>query len=159
MILLSETENFTLRPMSAADIETVHQLESSTNSHPWTIGILQNSLKTGDNCWLLESQGALAGYGVTMVAAGEGTILNIAIAPGFQKQGLGHKLLEFLVTDAHKRGAEMMFLEVRVSNYRAIDLYQENDFAEVGIRRNYYPSANGGEDAIVMMRDLTFAEF
>ena len=34
----------------------------------------------------------------------ESTILNIAIAPAFQRQGLGHKLLQFLVTDAKKRG-------------------------------------------------------
>ena len=53
----------------------------------------------------------------------------------------------------------MMFLGVRVSNVRAIDLYQQNDFSEVGIRKNYYPAANGGhKDAIVMMRDLSFED-
>ena len=72
----------------------------------------------------------------------ESTILNIAIAPAFQCQGLGHKLLQFLVTDAKKQGANMMFFGGRVSNVRAIDLYQQNDFSEVGIRKNYYPASS-----------------
>ena len=159
MITLTNAEGFTLRPMTEADIDAVYQLETSTNPNPWTKGILHNSLTAGDNCWLLEQDQHLAGYGVTMISIDEGTILNIAIAPTFQRQGLGHKLLQFLVTDAKQQGANVMFLEVRKSNVCAIDLYLQNDFSEVGIRKNYYPAANGGcEDAIVMMRDLSFED-
>ncbi|CAM3756281.1 ribosomal protein S18-alanine N-acetyltransferase [Parendozoicomonas haliclonae] len=156
MITLDGAEGFTLRPMSDTDLNRVLVLEKATNPHPWTLGNLQNSLSTGDACWVLEHGEELAGYGVTMVAADEGTILNIAIAPAFQKQGLGQKLLEFLVSGAKQRGANVMFLEVRVSNHKAIGLYLKSDFSEVGIRKNYYPAAKGSEDAIVMMRDLSF---
>ena len=146
---------FALRPMKDSDIESVHNLESSTSPHPWTKGIIRNCLNSGDRCWILERNKELAGYGVTMVAAAEGSLLNIAIALDYQGQGLGQKLLEFLVQDVKELKAEMFFLEVRVSNHKAIDLYLKNDFSEVGIRRNYYHSSNGREDAIVMMRDLT----
>ncbi len=161
MIHLNDMAGFTLRPMTEADISAVHQLETTTNPHPWTPGIIRNSLHSGNHCWLLEHQGKdqakLVGYGVTMVLLDEGTILNISIAPDFQGQGLGQKLLQFLIADVRKRQANIMFLEVRVSNKRAIDLYLQNDFSEVGIRKNYYPAANGTqEDAIVMMRDLSF---
>ncbi len=161
MIHLTEAAGFTLRPMTEADIAAVHQLETTTNPHPWTPGIIRNSLHSGNQCWLLEQQGndqpTLVGYGVTMVLLDEGTILNISIAPDFQGQGLGQKLLQFMIADVRKRQANIMFLEVRVSNTRAIDLYLQNDFSEVGIRKNYYPAANGTqEDAIVMMRDLSF---
>jgi ribosomal-protein-alanine N-acetyltransferase len=51
-----------------------------------------------------------------------------------------------------------MFLEVRASNASAIALYEKRGFAEVGLRRNYYPTAKGSEDAILMALDLTVYE-
>ena len=156
MTSLHWPDGFSLRPMDTDDIGRVHQLESATNPHPWTPGIISNCLETGDHCWLLEKNGELAGYGIIMVAVGEGTLLNIAVAPNFQRQGLGQKLLNFLAGEAKRHGAEIMFLEVRISNNKAIELYLKNDFAEVGTRKNYYPAGGSREDAIVMMRDLSF---
>ena len=152
-------DGFTLRPMMESDVDAIHTLETSTNPHPWTPGIIRNCLATGDRCWILEKGGALAGYTVTMIAVGEGHLQNIAIAPSFQRQGLGQKLMSFITNDLKALGAEVIFLEVRVSNRKAIELYLKNDFTEVGRRKNYYPCAKGGrEDALVMVRDLSFAE-
>ncbi|MNR57792.1 ribosomal-protein-alanine N-acetyltransferase [compost metagenome] len=47
-----------------------------------------------------------------------------------------------------------LWLEVRASNRAAIALYEDLGFNEVTVRRNYYPSANGREDAIVMALPL-----
>jgi len=43
-----------------------------------------------------------------------------------------------------------LWLEVRASNAAAIALYEQLDFNEVSIRRNYYPTKDGKEDAIMM---------
>ncbi len=147
-------DGFSLRPMTDADILTVHKLESTTNPNPWTIGIIRNCLTSRNNCWLLEKDGELAGYGVTMVTLDEGHLLNIAISPNYQRQGLGLKLLEFLADDVTAKNAKVFFLEVRVSNTVAINLYENYGFCEVGIRKGYYPGTKGREDAIVMMQDL-----
>ena len=74
-----------------------------------------------------------------------------------QGQGLGRKLLDFLLKDTREQQAEVMFLEVRVSNIRAIELYEQNGFAEVGQRKGYYPAEGGREDAIVMAQDLKYS--
>ena len=155
-------DGFTLRSMTESDIDAIHALEVSTNPHPWTPGIIRNCLTTGDRCWVLEQGDKLAGYTVTMFAVGEGHLQNIAIAPDFQRQGLGQKLMSFITDDLKGLGAEVIFLEVRASNHKAIELYLKNDFTEVGRRNNYYPCyypcAKGGrEDALVMVRDLSFA--
>jgi ribosomal-protein-alanine N-acetyltransferase len=50
--------------------------------------------------------------------------------------------------------AERVFLEVRPTNPRAIDLYRRNGFCEIGHRPNYYPARHGREDAIVMGLEL-----
>tara|TARA_B100001029_G_C14638424_1_gene223032 strand:- start:332 stop:481 length:150 start_codon:yes stop_codon:yes gene_type:complete len=48
----------------------------------------------------------------------------------------------------------MIFLETRTSNKSAINLYQKYDFHRVGIRKNYYKTINGKEDAIIFRKIL-----
>jgi ribosomal-protein-alanine N-acetyltransferase len=48
----------------------------------------------------------------------------------------------------------MVFLEVRPSNLAAVQLYQTLGFNEIGVRRGYYPTPRGHEDAQVMALDL-----
>ena len=44
---------------------------------------------------------------------------------------------------------------MRASNERARQIYLRRGFAEVGVRRGYYPAAKGQrEDAVVMSLDL-----
>ena len=47
-----------------------------------------------------------------------------------------------------------IFLEVRVSNLTAYRLYERQGFAEIGLRKGYYPSQMGAEDARVLVKDL-----
>ncbi|MCL6270329.1 ribosomal protein S18-alanine N-acetyltransferase [Sansalvadorimonas sp. 2012CJ34-2] len=149
-------DGYHVRPMTEFDLPAVHQLETSAHSHPWTFGILTDSLKSGYRCWVLEQDQRIVGYTVVMITVGEGHLLNITISPDFQGQGLGRKLLDFLLEDTREQQAEVIFLEVRVSNIRAIELYEQNGFAEVGRRKGYYPAEVGREDAIVMAQDLKY---
>jgi ribosomal-protein-alanine N-acetyltransferase len=55
---------------------------------------------------------------------------------------------------AHARGASALFLEVRPSNVVAGSLYDSLGFNEIGLRKNYYPSHIGHEDARVLAVDL-----
>jgi ribosomal-protein-alanine N-acetyltransferase len=88
------------------------------------------------------------------MAVGEAHIMNICVDPEVQKQGVGSKLLENMIKLANKK-AETIFLEVRPSNKIAISLYKKRGFNEIGIRKGYYPSANGSkEDAVMLALDL-----
>ncbi len=156
MTTLEWAGGFTLRPMTESDLPDVHHLETLAHSHPWTYGILNDCLKSGYRFWLLEKYGQLAGYIVVMISVGEGHLLNLVVSPEFQRQGLGLKLLKFALDDTRQQSAEVMFLEVRASNLRAIELYEQNGFAEVGRRKGYYPADGGREDAIVMAQDLQY---
>ena len=68
------------------------------------------------------------------VAVGEAHVLNVCVEPDMQGQGLGRKLLERMLTVARERHADTAYLEVRVSNERAIALYESMGFREVGHR-------------------------
>ena len=142
------------RPMLEEDLHLVLEIESSAYPYPWTRQIFRDCLRVGYCCWVLEMDGMLSAYGVMSVAVGESHILNLCVAPHCQRQGYGRIMLDFLLDIASKHNADMTFLEVRPSNTAAKRLYQSAGFDEVGMRRNYYPSARGREDALIMARSL-----
>ena len=140
--------------MRQTDIETVSAIENRGYVFPWTPGIFRDCLRAGHHCWVLEAGSTLLGYGVLSAAAGEAHILNICIAPEYQGRGHGRRLLRRLVDLARWHQANQVFLEVRPSNPRAIQLYRDEGFNEIGQRPNYYPAEKGREDAIVMAMEL-----
>jgi ribosomal-protein-alanine N-acetyltransferase len=86
------------------------------------------------------------------VAAGEAHILNICVHPDYQGQGIGRKLLMHLLELVLDHHVDMIFLEVRPTNFAAIKLYLDVGFDEIGMRRNYYPAKMGREDALVFAK-------
>jgi ribosomal-protein-alanine N-acetyltransferase len=68
-------------------------------------------------------------------------------------------MLDALAIWAQGQRADWLWLEVRVGNLRAIEVYEAQGFAQVGLRKKYYPAVNGlREDAIVMSRSLRAPE-
>jgi ribosomal-protein-alanine N-acetyltransferase len=59
-------------------------------------------------------------------------------------------LLTHMTDLARELNALNMFLEVRASNVAAITLYDDIGFVEMSVRRGYYPTAKGREDAVLM---------
>jgi N6-L-threonylcarbamoyladenine synthase/ribosomal-protein-alanine N-acetyltransferase len=80
--------------------------------------------------------------------ASQGDIQTIGVAESARGQGLGRTLMHALITEARKRGAREIFLEVRADNPTAQRLYLRLGFEELGVRRGYYQPDN--VDAIVM---------
>lgn len=143
-----------MRPMRQGDIEAVAEMERRAYPFPWSAGIFRDCLRAGHHCWVLEAGATLIGYGVLSTGAGEAHILNVCVDPAMQGQGHGRRLLRRLVDLARWHHADQVFLEVRPSNPRAIALYRDEGFNEIGTRPNYYPAAKGREDAIVMAMAL-----
>jgi ribosomal-protein-alanine N-acetyltransferase len=83
--------------------------------------------------------------------AGEAHIISLAVKREFRRRGLGKLLLIELVREAVKRQAEIVTLEVRVSNYEAQRLYLQYGFISKGVRRAYY--TDNREDALIMTLD------
>jgi ribosomal-protein-alanine N-acetyltransferase len=138
------------RPMRAADLDRVMGIEPVIYSHPWTRGNFDDSLKAGYSCWVVECGGELAGYGVLMIGVREAHLLNLSVATAWQRRGFGRMLLEHFMRIARSSDASQIFLEVRPSNVPARRLYAQFGFLEITLRRDYYPSARGREDAILM---------
>lgn len=144
----------TLRAMRETDLERVLEIETRAYPFPWTAGIFHDCLRAGYGCWVLEREGQVIGYGILSVAAGEAHVLNVCVMPSAQGAGHGRRLMKRLIDLARWHRAERVYLEVRPSNPRAIALYHDMGFNEIGRRPNYYPATNGREDALVMAYEL-----
>ncbi len=143
-----------LRPMQEEDLELIMAIEEQAYHYPWTPTIFKDCLHVGYCCWVVERDGILAGYGIMSVVAGESHLLNLCIHSVYQSLGLGTKLLAHLLDLAVEHHANTIFLEVRPSNFPAIRLYLEHGFAEIGVRRNYYPAKMGREDALILAKTI-----
>jgi len=139
-----------LRPMRASDIDRIMEIEPVIYTHPWTRGNFEDSMRVGYSCWVIDCGGVVTGYGVLMIGVREAHLLNLSIAPEWQRRGLGRTLLEHFVRIGRDSDAQQMFLEVRPSNASARRMYAGYGFRDISIRRGYYPAAGGREDAILM---------
>jgi len=90
----------------------------------------------------------LTGFSLARAAFEDLELLKIAVAPEFQRLGLGTLLLEDTFAEGKRRGSTRCFLEVRKSNQAAIQFYSAHGFRITGARTDYY--SNPVEDAWIM---------
>jgi [ribosomal protein S18]-alanine N-acetyltransferase len=91
----------------------------------------------------------LLGVGCLWAILEEAHITTLAIEPSYQGHKLGQLLLSQLLLSARQRGLTHATLEVRVSNERALKLYQKFGFKSAGERKRYYAN---GENALILWR-------
>jgi ribosomal-protein-alanine N-acetyltransferase len=138
--------------LTSADLDRVMPVENAAYAFPWTRGNFVDSLAAGYHArQLRDAAGALAGYYLAMEGVDELHLLNLTVAPAFQRRGLALRLLDDLMAHGRARALHQVWLEVRESNHRAQAIYRRYGFAVIGRRRGYYPAAQGArEEAIVM---------
>ena len=146
-----------LRPMREADLPAVMAIERAAYEFPWSQGIMRDCMFVGYHCTVYLEDGAVAGYGILNLGAGEAHIMNLCTAPQRRRSGIARRLLSHLLEQARSLRAEIVLLEVRPSNAAAIALYQAFGFSEIGRRPGYYPHPQGREDALMFALPLTDA--
>lgn len=140
--------------MQPSDVAVVAQIEQRNYEFPWSEKIFADCVASGYHCVVLLVGTTIVGYGILQIGADEAHILNLCIDRTHQRQGYARRLLDNLIDIARTHKANMMFLEVRPSNPRAIELYLLSGFNEIGSRRGYYDASDGREDALVMARAI-----
>lgn len=95
---------------------------------------------------------AILGYAILLPVVDEIELLTIAVAPAWQRRGVGRRLLHGLMARAREDGMQAMFLEVASGNPPALQLYRQAGFVTIAQRRQYYRAANGRTDDAWVMR-------
>ena len=147
--------------LTAEWLDRVLDIENAVYPHPWSRANFEDSIKTGYQMQVLttgnEEKSDILGYLIAMKGFEEVHLLNITVSESFQRQGWARTMLDALAVWSRGQGAAWLWLEVRGSNARALQVYKAHGFKQVSIRKDYYPKgpkANGREDAIVMSLKL-----
>ena len=145
-----------LRRLLLDDLTEIEEIERRSYPTPWSRSMFAGELAKPSSICLgaFEAEGengALVGYLIVPRYVDAWHVMNVAVDPEHRGRGVGTMLLERLfeltADDAH-RGYT---LEVRVTNVKAIDLYERLGFRSGGLRRGYY--TDNREDALIMWKD------
>jgi [ribosomal protein S18]-alanine N-acetyltransferase len=110
--------------------------------------------------WLVLARDSVStiGFALARHVADEAELLLLAVRRAAQRRGVGKLLLGRFTADAKKRGAGRLHLEVREGNH-AVKLYEDEGFALVGRRRNYYSGPDGRcYDALTLAKIVSQAD-
>lgn len=148
-----EKLNIEIIKMEETHIPAVAAIEAEAFSMPWSAQAFADTL-TMDHVlfYVALVDGEVAGYCGIYLAADEGEVTNVAVAPRYRRHKIAETLLHKTMAKAHGRGAQRIFLEVRSQNAPAIQLYQKAGFQKIGNRKKYYQYPQ--DDALVMMREF-----
>jgi [ribosomal protein S18]-alanine N-acetyltransferase len=174
MAFTAEGRSSALIPMTPDLVPLVAEVEKTAYGHPWSARHFEDSVRAGHWARLLVTEPdpmaasparalaprlpdgrCLLGYLVAMPGVDEVHLLNLTTVPAHRRQGCARLMLEALAAWSLSQGAHWLWLEVRAGNGPARALYEATGFAQVGLRRGYYPDAGARrEDAVVMSLDL-----
>lgn len=148
-------ELWRLAPMHPSHLPQVLEIEVQAYPFPWTDGIFRDCLSVGYSSWVVTNTlGEVLAYAMMSMAVGEAHILNLCVAPEYQRRGLAQFLMKHLLMVARAANVTLVLLEVRVSNKAAQKLYEQFGFKRLGLRKAYYPADGDREDALVLGLDF-----
>jgi len=143
--------------MTLDDIPAVAAIDRASFPLPWSEGSFRSDLTANPAAYLIVAERPtgngepIAGYAGYWLVIDEAHLSTLAVDPERRRRGIGQELLEEAMRQAARQGAQLMTLEVRVSNEAAQRLYEKLGFRIVGRRRRYYK--DNLEDALLMTRD------
>ncbi len=140
--------------LNPEDLAQAWAIEQRSHAFPWSEKTFASNQGERYLNFRLNVDDEMAAFAITQVVLDEATLFNIAVDPAWQRRGFGRQLLTHLIGELEQRDVLTLWLEVRASNVAAIALYESLGFNEVTVRRNYYPTTDGREDAIIMALPL-----
>lgn len=140
----------TFREMTVEDLEQVVEIENRLFSDPWTKEGFYFSYQRKYNVFCHRRKRKILAYCSMQTVLDEGDILNVAVSPDRQREGIGYFLVDSMLKMAEMIGIHIVHLEVREGNGTARRLYERLGFKEDGLRKNYYTDPT--ENAVLMTK-------
>tara|TARA_Y100000590_G_scaffold300104_1_gene338340 strand:- start:220 stop:651 length:432 start_codon:yes stop_codon:yes gene_type:complete len=138
-----------IRKASLNDLDKIFDIEKRVFSNPWSKKSIKNELNR-ISCslnFISEKNDHLIGYCFSHMIDKEIHILNMAIDIPYQHRGNGKEFFNTIIN--YYMEYANVFLEVKKTNFPAINLYLNFGFEEIDRKKMYY---SDGQDAIIMSR-------
>ena len=133
-------------------LSQIAEIESLSLKEAWSESALELFVKDGAFAVVLVCDGRTLSYCTVMQAPFEAQIINVATHPSCRGRGYARAVIERVIEESNRRGADSISLEVRESNVPAIELYKKLGFDVCGVRKGFYK--NPSESALVMVKKL-----
>ncbi len=143
----SGMNQLSIRDAVPDDMETILTVERDAYRDPWGEESFRILMTIPKGIALVAAFRFPVAYAFGRVTVDEGELLNLAVARQYRKRNVGRMLLNGFLQRCWQYGAAKVFLEVRVGNSGAVQLYRSAGFSIVGRRKEYYQD---GEDAFIM---------
>lgn len=160
----SHEAEYTIREFRIEDLQSVIYINRTCLPENYTPDFFIYHFRDFPEGFLVaEMNKTIVGYVMTRVDRGfdyysshrafaeKGHVISIAVLPHARRKGIGESLLRRAIEAIKRRGLKEVYLEVRVSNTPAINLYHKLGFKIVRRVPRYYAD---GEDAYVMSLQL-----
>ncbi|MEM1683087.1 MAG: N-acetyltransferase [Ignisphaera sp.] len=152
-----------IRPATRDDLDDIIaiNIECLPEHYPYSFW-LEHLEKWSDIFYVAEVNGHIVGYtlsrieeGVTFCKGGKGRIghiVSVAVKEEYRGRGLATAMLSAVMYVLQNMyNVEEIHLEVRISNTKAIRLYEKLGFIKMAQIKNYYLD---GEDSYIMVKNL-----
>lgn len=153
--MLMQTRNTVrVRWMIKRDFAEVLWIEQATFRYPWTEQDFCNTLSQRQ-CIAQVAEtpdGAVIGYSVYELDRKRFKLLNLAVAPGYQRSGVGKQLIEKLIGKLSHQNRQSIDVMVRESNLSAQLFFRSLGFKATSIYRDHYQDA--GEDGYLLRLNI-----
>ena len=133
------------------DLLEILEIEKSCFKSPYTEKMLQSSFEYKGFFGAVKKSEEIEGYLICSIVLDEANIDRVAVREKYRNQNVATSLIAFTEKELKNRGVKTVYLEVRVSNQKAINLYTKLGYENVAIRKKYYDNV---EDAFVMEKLL-----
>ena len=134
--------------MGLNDLEEAYKIELDVNPSPWKYETFLSSFEVGHKGLICKKDNLMIGFIIFSPISSEAHILSISVRNEMQSKGIGTLLLKSMLDQCKVMNYKKIFLEVRVSNEKAINFYEKFGFSKDAIRNNYY--TDNSEDALLM---------
>ena len=148
-------ENIEYYDVSISDLDGIYMIEKDSYAHPWTKGILRDCINNHYDFYTAKYNNSIIGYIIAKISIYETHILNLTISSNFRSNGIASQLLEMVFAKCFIMNSLNIYLETRVDNIPAIYLYEKHGFRRIAIRKDYYQTPKGREDAIVFKKVIS----
>lgn len=146
--------NITIKKLEKNDINKILQIEKSQNVTILKETVILDDMSNSNNTLYFGAiyNDIIVGYIAITYVIDSIDILSIVTMKSYENIGIASFLLEYIFNFAKKNNVNKIFLEVRTSNTKAINLYEKNNFKLISKRKNYYTDTK--EDALIYLKEI-----
>jgi ribosomal-protein-alanine N-acetyltransferase len=156
-------QTFTLRKFHIRDLESVVYINRTCLPENYVNHFFIDLHERFPETFIVaEENGEIVGYIMCRIETGlsnfgfggfikKGHIVSLAVMPQHRRKGIGQALVVKAMEGMRLYNAKHCFLEVRVTNMPAINLYKKLGFKIIRTIHGYY---SDGEDAYLMNREI-----